>query len=138
MKKIIVKNKSIKIILIIGLIGILALFTLYFLEIYRTKNYIKTEAVIIENIIRQDYGTTNNSKSTKYKYIKVKYDEYTIEYRVWSFLFKKEGTSTVIYYNKDDPYKIRDKFKMSTLLMGFVFLSVFETGLYLSQKKQYY
>ena len=42
----------------------------------------------------------NDSKSTKYKYVEVKYDNYTNTYRVWTFLMKGEGSSTIIYYSQ--------------------------------------
>lgn len=38
---------------------------------------------------------------------------------------KYEGASTTIYYSKDNPNLIRDKFKMTTTLLGIAFLSIF-------------
>lgn len=48
---------------------------IYFNEIYKTKDYIKTKALITANNIENtDLGTNNNSNSNKYKYVEVKYE----------------------------------------------------------------
>ena len=46
---------------------------------------------------------------------------------------KGEGSSTTIYYSKDNPNLIRDKFKMTTTIMGTIFLSVFLLGINLAK-----
>lgn len=122
-------TKVIKVISIFCILGIIILMFIFFSEIYKTKDYIKTDAIITANIENTDLGLTNNSKSTKYKYVEVKYDNYTNKYRVWTFLMKDEGSSTTIYYSKDNPNLIRDKFKMTTTIMGTIFLSVFLLGI---------
>lgn len=122
-------NKTIKVISTFCVLGIIVLMFVFFSEIYKTKDYIKADAIITANIENTDLGLTNHSKSTKYKYIEVKYDNYTHKYRVWTFLMKGEGSSTTIYYSKDNPNLIRDKFKMTTTIMGIIFLSVFLLGI---------
>ena len=47
---------------------------IYFNEIYKTKDYIKTKTLITANIENTDLGTNNNSNSNKYKYVEVKYE----------------------------------------------------------------
>lgn len=126
-------TKAIKVISIFCILGIIILMFIFFSEIYKTKDYIKTDAIITANIENTDLGLTNNSKSTKYKYVEVKYGNYTNKYRVWTFLMKGEGSSTTIYYSKDNPDLIRDKFKMTTTIMGTIFLSVFLLGINLAK-----
>ena len=104
-------TKAIKVISIFCILGIIILMFIFFSEIYKTKDYIKTDAIITANIENTDLGLTNDSKATKYKYVEVKYDNYINKYRVWTFLMKDEGSSTTIYYSKDNPNLIRDKFK---------------------------
>ena len=70
-------TKAIKVISIFCILGIIILMFIFFSEIYKTKDYIKTDAIITANIENTDLGLTNNSKSTKYKYVEVKYDNYT-------------------------------------------------------------
>lgn len=96
------------------------LFT-YFYEIYRTRDYIKTNTVITSNIENIDYGLTNDFKSTRYKYVEVKYDNCMNKYKVWTFLFKNEGTTTTVFSPKENPNLIIDKFKITTTLLGIVF-----------------
>lgn len=115
-------NKAIKVISIFCVLGIIVLMLIFFSEIYKTKDYIKADAIITANIENTDLGLTNDSKSTKYKYVEVKYGNYTNKYRVWTFLLKNEGSTTTIYYSKDNPSLIRDKFKMTTTIMGTIFL----------------
>lgn len=126
-------NKAIKVISIFCVLGIIILIFIFFSEIYKTKDYIKADAIITANIENTDLGLTNDSKSTKYKYVEVKYGNYTNKYRVWTFLMKGEGSSTTIYYSKDNPNLIRDKFKMTTTIIGTIFLSVFLLGINLAQ-----
>lgn len=124
------ENNSVKkIISIICILGIVILLFTYFHEIYRTRDYIKTNAVITSNIENIDYGQIDNSQTNKYKYVEVKYDNYINKYRVWTFLFNKEGTTTTVFYSKENPKLIRDKFKMTTALLGIVFLSIFAIGI---------
>lgn len=128
------ENNSVKkIISIICILGIVILLFTYFHEIYRTRDYIKTNAVITSNIENIDYGEIDNSQTTKYKYVEVKYDNYINKYRVWTFLFNKEGTTTTVFYSKENPKLIRDKFKMTTALLGIVFLSIFAIGINVSK-----
>ena len=127
-------NKAIKVISIFCILGIIILMFIFFSEIYKTKDYIKADAIITANIENTDLGLTNDSKSTKYKYVEVKYDNYTNKYRVWTFFMKSEGSSTTIYYSKDNPNLIRDKFKTTTTIMGTIFLSVFLLGINLANK----
>lgn len=122
-------NKSIKVISIFCILGIIVLMFIFFSEIYKTKDYIKTNAIITANIENTDLGLTNDSQATKYKYVEVKYDNYINKYRVWTFLMKDKGSSTTIYYSKDNPNLIRDKFKMTTTIMGTIFLSLFLLGI---------
>ena len=121
-------NKAIKVISIFCILGIIVLMFILFSEIYKTKDYIKSDAIITANIENTDLGLTNDSKSTKYKYVEVKYDNYTNKYRVWTFLFKNEGTTTTVFYSKENPNLIRDKFLMTTTLLGIAFLSIFVIG----------
>lgn len=67
-------KKTIKVISIICVLGIIMLMFIYFNEIYKTKDYIKTKALITANIENTDLGTNNNSNSNKYKYVEVKYE----------------------------------------------------------------
>lgn len=128
------ENNSVKkIISIICILGIVILLFTYFHEIYRTRDYIKTNAVITSNIENIDYGQIDNSQTNKYKYVEVKYDNYINKYRVWTFLFNKEGTTTTVFYSKENPKLIRDKFKMTTALLGIVFLSIFAIGINVSK-----
>lgn len=128
------ENNSVKkIISIICILGIVILLFTYFHEIYRTRDYIKTNAVITSNIENIDYGQIDNSQTNKYKYVEVKYDNYINKYRVWTFLFNKEGTTTTVFYSKENPKLIRDKFKMTTALIGIVFLSIFAIGINVSK-----
>lgn len=126
-------NKAIKVISIFCILGIIVLMFIFFSEIYKTKDYIKTNAIITANIENTDLGLTNDSKATKYKYVEVKYDNYINKYRVWTFLMKDKGSSTTIYYSKDNPNLIRDKFKMTTTIIGTIFLSVFLLGINLAK-----
>ena len=126
-------NKAIKVISIFCILLIIVLIAIFFSEIYKTKDYIKADAIITANIENTDLGLTNDSKSTKYKYVEVNYDNFTNKYRVWTFLMKGEGSSTTIYYSKDNPNLIRDKFKMTTTIMGTIFLSVFLLGINLAK-----
>ena len=128
------ENNSVKkIISIICILGIVILLFTYFHEIYRTRDYIKTNAVITSNIENINYGQIDNSQTNKYKYVEVKYDNYINKYRVWTFLFNKEGTTTTVFYSKENPKLIRDKFKMTTALLGIVFLSIFAIGINVSK-----
>ena len=128
------ENNSVKkIISIICILGIVILLFTYFHEIYRTRDYIKTNAVITSNIENIYYGQIDNSRTNKYKYVEVKYDNYINKYRVWTFLFNKEGTTTTVFYSKENPKLIRDKFKMTTALLGIVFLSIFAIGINVSK-----
>lgn len=128
------ENNSVKkIISIICILGIVILLFTYFHEIYRTRDYIKTNAVITSNIENIYYGQIDNSQTNKYKYVEVKYDNYINKYRVWTFLFNKEGTTTTVFYSKENPKLIRDKFKMTTALLGIVFLSIFAIGINVSK-----
>lgn len=128
------ENNSVKkIISIICILGIVILLFTYFHEIYRTRDYIKTNAVITSNIENIDYGQIDNSQTNKYKYVEVKYDNYINKYRVWTFLFNKEGTTTTVFYSKENPKLIRNKFKMTTALLGIVFLSIFAIGINVSK-----
>lgn len=128
------ENNSVKkIISIICILGIVILLFTYFHEIYRTRDYIKTNAVITSNIENIDYGQIDNSQTNKYKYVEVKYDNYINKYRVWTFLFNKEGTTTTVFYSKENPKLIRDKFKMTTALLGIVSLSIFAIGINVSK-----
>lgn len=128
------ENNSVKkIVSIICILGIVILLFTYFHEIYRTRDYIKTNAVITSNIENIDYGQIDNSQTNKYKYVEVKYDNYINKYRVWTFLFNKEGTTTTVFYSKENPKLIRDKFKMTTALLGIVFLSIFAIGINVSK-----
>lgn len=128
------ENNSVKkIVSIICILGIVILLFTYFHEIYRTRDYIKTNAVITSNIENIDYGQIDNSQTNKYKYVEVKYDNYINKYRVWTFLFNKEGTTTTVFYSKENPKLIRDKFKMTTALLGIVFLSIFTIGINVSK-----
>ncbi len=127
------KNKKlINFLSIISILGIIFLLFTYFYEIYRTRDYIKTNAIITSNIEETDYGLTDNSSPTKYKYVEIKYGNYTNKYRVLTFLFKKEGNSTTIFYSKENPNLIRDKFKMSISLLISIFLILWVVGLNLS------
>lgn len=126
-------NKAIKVISIFCILGIIILMFIFFSEIYKTKDYIKADAIITANIENTDLGLTNHYKPTKNKYVEVKYDNYTNKYRVWTFFMKGEGSSTTIYYSKDNPNLIRDKFKMTTTIMGTIFLSIFLLGINLAK-----
>ena len=64
-------KKTIKVVSIIWVLGIIILMFIYFNEIYKTKDYIKTKALITANIENTDLGTNNNSNSNKYKYVEV-------------------------------------------------------------------
>lgn len=91
------------------------------------------DAIITANVENTDLGLTNDFKSTKYKYVEIKYDNFTNKYRVWTFFMKDEGSSTTIYYSKDNPNLIRDKFKMTTTIIGTIFLFVFLLGINLTK-----
>lgn len=127
-------KKTIKVISIICVLGIIMLMFIYFNEIYKTKDYIKTKALITANIENTDLGTNNNSNSNKYKYVEVKYENYTTKYRVWTFFMKNKGSYTSIYYSKDNPNIIRDKFKMTTTIFAIIFIFVFLLGINIVKK----
>jgi len=110
-------NKAVTVISSICLAGILILSFISFYEVYKTSNYIKTTATITENI--------KDSKSSQHKYVEIKYDNYTNKYRVWTFIGKNKGENTTIYYSKDNPSVIRDKFKITNSLIGVAFLTAF-------------
>jgi len=126
-------KKLIKFISIICILVIIVLLFIYIYEIYKTRDYIKTRAIITSNIENVDYGLTNDSKSTKYKYVEVKYDNYITKYRVWTFLFKNEGATTTIFYSKENPSMIRDKFKTITIMYTIIILLIFVVGINLSK-----
>lgn len=126
-------NKAIKVISMFCILVIVVLMVIFFSEIYKTKDYIKANAIITANIEDIDLGNDYSETITKYKYVEVKYGNYTNKYHVWTFLMKGEGSSTTIYYSKDNPNLIRDKFKMTTTIMGTIFLSVFLLGINLAK-----
>ncbi len=117
-------KKAIKYASIFCSIGIVFLMFSYFYEIYKTKDYIKTVAIITANVEDIDYNP-DNSSTTIYKYVEVRYGNYTNKYRVWTFFMKDKGSTTTIYYSSNNPYLIRDKFKMTTSILGIIFFSIF-------------
>lgn len=63
-----------------------------------------------------------------------KYRKYWNKYRVWTFLMKNKGSYTSIYYSKDNPNIIRDKFKMTTTIFATIFISIFLLGINIVKK----
>lgn len=118
-------NNTKKIISIICILGIILSLFIYLYEIYKTKDYVKTTATITSNYKKLIYPPDSQSNIEKYKFVEVKYDGHINTYRVWTFLFNKEGSNTTIYYSKEDPKLIRNKFKMTTSLLGIAFLTIF-------------
>lgn len=126
-------NVSKKTLLIVGLccvIGILILTVIPILEIQKTKNYTKVQAVITSSETHLDYGTTNDaSKTSIIKMITCRYQvdekEYKHEFRTFSRLGKKAGSSCTIYYNPEHPEKVRDKFLTECCIFGIGICAVF-------------
>jgi len=98
---------------------------IYFYEIYKTKDYIKTDAIITNNI----------EESSNYRYVEVKYGNYTNRYRVYSFFMKEVGSSTTIYYSKDNPVLIRNKFLLNSIIVGVIYMCVPLFGIILYKRK---
>lgn len=128
-------NNTKKIISIICILGIILSLFIYLYEIYKTKDYVKTTATITSNYKKLIYPPDSQSNIEKYKFVEVKYDGHINTYRVWTFLFNKEGSTTTIYYSKEDPKLIRNKFKMTTSLLNIAFLTVFLIGINSSKFK---
>lgn len=47
---------------------------------------------------------------------------------------KNKGSYTSIYYSKDNPNIIRDKFKMTTTIFATIFISIFLLGINIVKK----
>lgn len=103
------------------------------LEWYRTKDYIKVNAVISDIIKKLDYGTSNDSRISTARYIRCTYEVgqnvYHTQYRTFFTIGKHIGDHVTVCCNPSSPQSVVDHFRIEVCICGLVFLSVFVLGM---------
>jgi len=115
---------------------ILALLTIVVslgMEWYRTKDYIRVDAIISGIIKKLDYGTTSDSRTSVIRYIRCTYAvegvTYHTQYRTFFAFGKHVGDHVTISYAPGFPQSVRDHFRIEVCVCGLIFLCIFILGM---------
>lgn len=126
--------QSIHIVKVLCLIGIVVLLSIIVFTLIHTRKYVCVDANITEITKAINYGTENDSLSTKTTYIKFTYNvngvEYRNQFRTFFVIGKSTGDNIKIWYNPQKPEVIRDRFLTEVCVEGILFLSVMYIGVF--------
>lgn len=122
-------NQTIRIVICVVVLFILMLCGILVAQLWITRDYAKTEGKIVDIYSAVDLGLQNGSRSTRYKYMRVEYEvdsvQYSTEYRINFKIGKHIGQSVNVYYNPQNPSVVRNRFLISSCILGICFCSLF-------------